>query len=462
MFQRNRSPIPLPNVIHCLLADWNRYQSDCKAETNSAFIQFKYALEPVELRTFIHSKSSHFPRFFWEDRDTGDQLFGAGIAEIITQSSQKTWADAVSAVTARVQDLKDYTIHFIGGLAFDKSNTTPEWPDFGAGVFVLPRIQFVVQNLTPLIVFTFSQYGDGSFSEQLDDICTMMTALLSVGANGDDDQPIPTSVTHHPDLTQWLKGMTHVQSRLASGQYEKIVLARKTVVTFPQPFSPEILFQRLYDYQVKRFAFYLQPKSTQAFMGCSPELLFARSGAVIRSESLAGTSVRCRVGEPASDHDTALHSQKITDEHHYVTQYIQEKLTDICKTISQDPTTSIVQLRNLNHLVRRFRGELLPNVTDTQILNALHPTPAVSGYPEFRVESDLHRLEPFARGWYAGPIGVISPTQSTFAVALRCAVATTSHRLDIYAGAGVIDQSDPLAEWDEIEAKTTLFREILG
>jgi menaquinone-specific isochorismate synthase len=107
-----------------------------------------------------------------------------------------------------------------------------------------------------------------------------------------------------------------------------------------------------------------------------------------------------------------------------------------------------LKLDHVQHMVTRFRGSLKEDVGDDALLTALHPTPAVGGYPVDGALDRIFRLEPHDRGWYAGPVGWIGADKAGFAVAIRSGLVEND-RLTVFAGAGIVKGSDPDREWVE-------------
>ncbi len=109
---------------------------------------------------------------------------------------------------------------------------------------------------------------------------------------------------------------------------------------------------------------------------------------------------------------------------------------------------------NVWHLATPFRGRLHdPSVTALELVAALHPTPAVCGSPREAAREALEHLEPIERGGYAGPVGWMDANgDGEWAIALRCAEITGS-TARLYAGAGIVADSEPEAELDETERK---------
>ena len=142
-------------------------------------------------------------------------------------------------------------------------------------------------------------------------------------------------------------------------------------------------------------------------------------------------------------------------------QSIIERLNPLCETLGIDALPSEMTLAQGRHLVSRIEGLLAEGVTTLDILETLHPTPAVGGTPRPDALDAIRRLEPFDRGWYAGPVGWIGPDAAEFAVALRCGLVWP-RRLSLFSGAGIVSGSTPEAEWDEIEHKIVSFTQVLG
>ncbi|MEK6558474.1 MAG: chorismate-binding protein, partial [Candidatus Margulisiibacteriota bacterium] len=154
---------------------------------------------------------------------------------------------------------------------------------------------------------------------------------------------------------------------------------------------------------------------------------------------------------------TFLDDSKSQKEHAYVMNCLLHGFKHLCSQVSEPSRVTTMPQNGLLHLHSSLRGRLRPTVCDEQILNSLHPTPAVGGYPKEVTRKVLARLEPFKRGWYAGTIGRISLETTELAVGIRSMLARKKS-IYIYAGAGIISQSDAEMEWRELCQKTQPFR----
>jgi isochorismate synthase len=198
-------------------------------------------------------------------------------------------------------------------------------------------------------------------------------------------------------------------------------------------------------------------------IGASPELLVSRRGHEIRSNPLAGSAPRS--GDPDEDRanaDALVRSAKDRDEHVAVVEAVAEVLGPFCRELTWDPEPVLFATANVWHLSTRFRGVLRdppPNVME--LVFALHPTPAVAGAPLGAAMRSIASLEPFERGAYAGPVGwVDAEGDGVWAIALRCA-ELRGERATLYAGAGIVADSDPAHEVEETERKFRAFLDAL-
>lgn len=243
---------------------------------------------------------------------------------------------------------------------------------------------------------------------------------------------------------------------------EKVVLARKVEFSFTEAFDKFLLFKLLREATPNCFHFYFQVQDAYAFLGAPPERLYRRNGRAIFSEAVAGTGMRDDIN--AKDIELGhrlLLSDKDQHEHAFVRRSIEQVFRAICTNISMDKAPSLMNLNIGRHLRSKFHGMLRPSISDIDILQALPPTSAVGGHPKKEAMETIRQLESFDRGWYAGPIGWMSNEAAEFAVAIRSGLAT-DRKLALYSGAGIVEGSKPVDEWQEIEQKIGDFIKALG
>ncbi len=296
------------------------------------------------------------------------------------------------------------------------------------------------------------------------DIETLREGLASLSW----DTPNSTSL-HNPlerievqSRLQWAVAVNRAIAAIGRDELAKIVLARQVRYRFAERPSPWQILKRLREGNSDSYLFGFDRRSHDPFVGASPERLYKRVGKRIETEAVAGTRPRGKTPEEdARYRDDLLHSSKDRTEHELVVRGIAESLKPLANTITVGSTPTVVQFSQVQHLVIQIEADLRLGITDDDLLRALQPTPAVGGYPRANALELIPALESFDRGPYAGPIGWISQNEAEFAVGIRSAVIRNEQIL-LTAGAGIVQGSDPNAEWEEIDQKFNTFASILN
>jgi menaquinone-specific isochorismate synthase len=261
-----------------------------------------------------------------------------------------------------------------------------------------------------------------------------------------------------PNKNDWILKASHCIHRMQQNYLQKVVLARKTVLTFSFPLDPFQILNYLASKKGEATLFFFRPHPEITFLGLTPEHLFARDHQTLHSEAIAGT-IRRKKGEKedTAQKQTLLTSLKNRQEVDYVKDLISQHFSETCSNYSVDESPRILSTSHLHHLYYSFSGSLRKEITDAKLLEKLHPTPALGGYPRKEALDLIAELEPFNRGLYGAPLGLSSPRQSSFAVAIRSAIVY-GRELHVFTGAGLIAKSHPEQEWEELEAKFSLFQ----
>jgi isochorismate synthase len=251
--------------------------------------------------------------------------------------------------------------------------------------------------------------------------------------------------------------------RIRRGPLRKVVLARTIRVEAGRKLDPRKLLKHLRAVEPDGYSFAVDTGEGRTLVGASPELLVSRSGLEIRANPLAGSAPRS--GDPAEDRAHAERlgsSPKDRQEHAIVVEAVFRALDPLCRELAYDREPQLLATANVWHLSTRFRGVLRdPRITSLDVVLALHPTPAVCGEPRDEAMRTIAELEPVPRGAYAGAVGWMDANgDGVWALALRCAeIMDGTARL--FAGAGIVADSDPAAELDETERKFQAFLDSL-
>ncbi len=399
------------------------------------------------------------PRLFWSGRDDAfvtaaigeaDRCFGGADAGFHTLRAQLD----------QVMPHSDTQVRYFGGFRFDMDAAeSEEWSAFGTFTFTLPRFEYVVQDHRSVLACNLILPRDAG---RLEDILNEVDALAFPPAEVSAALPIPISRSDAPDRDEWHRDVDWALRAFRRGPLKKVVLARRAKFGFSDVLDPFALLEHLRAGTANCFHFGFQYRPGEAFVGATPERLFRRSGRRIWTEAVAGTRPR---GDTEEEDERLLRelldSEKDQREHAYVRDSIRDALRPLTEAFYIDPVASEMKLAHGWHLVSRSRGVLHADVHGSEVMAALHPTPAVGGYPTAGALEAIRTLEPFDRGWYAGPVGWIGSRGAEFAVALRCGLVQ-GDTLSLYSGAGIVEGSQPAAEWNEIEQKIGDFLKIFG
>ncbi|MDD5240554.1 MAG: isochorismate synthase [Sulfuricella sp.] len=258
-------------------------------------------------------------------------------------------------------------------------------------------------------------------------------------------------VSSRPDDAAWLKQAAHALADIRSGVLDKVVLARSIQVRSAYPMVPAALMAALAVRYPGCIHFAHAFPQGGVLLGATPESLVSLAGGRVASDALAGTDWR----EGALDDDKNLH------EHRLVVNAIVRALDPVCGFLEIPSRPNVFTLQELRHLRSVIRGTTHPGITLFDLVERLHPTPAVGGAPTRRALEWLARHGEARRGWYSGATGWIGfDGGGEFAVALRCAWLHGSEA-ELYAGAGIVAGSDPHDELEETEAKLNAMLSVL-
>jgi menaquinone-specific isochorismate synthase len=443
-------------------------------------LQVAVTLEDVDDTILWLRGQKVLPRIFYADPEQRLVSAGAGSAHTLQGTGY----------------LETFPIHsnlppefrYYGGERFDQaSSPEKEWSDFGGHLFVLPRMELVrsrepfsdknIKNCSQVLDSTEQEFllavniffGDGAkvhrhgFQEQLQDALQCVQRMGTSWLRKQCPIPMPSATELDTSWEQWRAAVDGALERMASGQLDKVVLARSCLVRLAAAVDPLDILLRLRP--AGSYRFFLQPAHGRAFLGCSPERLFRAADGVIETVAMAGT---CPRGGSESE-DAALAAQllgsaKDSCENSVTADYIRRRLASVAADVIVGDVF-VTKLRHVQHLCRTIRATLRPaapgaRVPAGELLRCLSPTPAVCGEPRPAAAAWIRRVEPRDRGLYSGPVGVVSGRSAEFLVAIRSALTEPDaaggggcRALRVYGGAGIVPGSEALGEWRETALK---------
>ncbi len=434
------------------------------AQVNGAgprILRLTQPVDPVDPLVWLRAQATS-EKLYWSGRQTGTAVAGAGVADVITPAGAPLDVAALQEQLARRWAQAGGTpVRYYGGLRFDdeRLDRADRWAAFGTGRFVLPRVELRTDGQTATLACHLVLPRDTAAPAE---IRHTLDTLVDPPAEPVGRLPSATARTDAPHRAGWIESVEWVLQAIAADRLEKVVLARRSTFDFRRTLDPLAILQRVQDTTPECFHFAFQPEGGSAFVGASPERLFRQVGRRVRTEAVAGT--RSRGDSDQADEalrEELLASEKDRREHAFVQDTIEQVLESLCTRVELNHPPAEMKLARGRHLRSRLEGTLQDGVTPLDLLDALHPTPAVGGVPAEAARAAIRAQEPFDRGWYAGPVGWIEPEAAEFAVAIRCGLVRGA-QLDLYSGAGLVEGSVPEQEWDEIEQKIGDFAAVLG
>ena len=346
----------------------------------------------------------------------------------------------------------------LGGFAFDASESPGgRWSGFDCGWLVLPRLLFVREGGASGVVL-----APGTDQEELDALLAEHAAASLAELPEPDAAAAPLRVLWDLNRPALLAAVSDVAAEIRSGAYEKAVLAATREIEAGAPIEPSVALDRLRDGYPDCHLFCFRA-GDGIFLGASPEQLVGLRDGRVTALGLAGSARRGRT--PEEDEalgDGLLHSAKDRIEHEIVVRALREVLAAHAEDLHAPNQPGLLRLRNIQHLATEVTATARAGVDVLDLVERLHPTPAVCGWPTASAREVIARHERFDRGWYAGPVGWVDGAgDGEFAVALRSALVRGA-RAWLFAGAGIMGDSDPSAELAEIELKFRPLTTALG
>ena len=337
--------------------------------------------------------------------------------------------------------MQSSSLSLVGGIQFE-----------GLCQFVLPRL-ILVKNSQKL-----TAYLTLNISEQAVDFTDFFAepSRSSLIQNHQILSPQPACT-----FEQWKANIEQAIIQIKSGDLRKVVLANATQLTFENHISAYDLVEQSREINLGCYHFLWAENAQNAFIGSTPERLYYRKGNQLFTEALAGTvAVSDNPIETEKNAQWLLKDTKNIYENQLVVEDIEAHLNTYVEAFEVH-SPEIKRLHNVQHLRRRIEAILKADVLDQDCLRQIHPTAAIAGLPRAKATQFIAKNEPFKRGWYAGTLGIFNPQEAEFCVTLRSA-KIEHNQITLYAGAGIIKESEPVSEWQEIERKSQALSKLLG
>jgi len=295
----------------------------------------------------------------------------------------------------------------------------------------LPEDHFFITDFTKENMYYFKAEEEiSSFSNE----------MLSVK---NDDEVFSVSGRHY------LNGLQYFLDGFEESDIEKAIYSRINVVDRGEE-AVENVFRRLAKaYHNQAFVYVVSDQQLGTWMGATPEILLSGNKNLLHSMALAGTKAEKELEW----------TEKEEAEHQYVVDYIKNTIENHRPSDLHVFETETVKNGAVYHLRTNFEFSLSPeNWND--LMNSLHPTPAVCGTPMEKAKEYILQLEPHNREFYTGMLGWRGEDNLEVYVNLRC-MQVMKNSYALYVGGGITKDSNIANEWEETEAKSKTLLEII-
>jgi menaquinone-specific isochorismate synthase len=375
-----------------------------------------------------------------------DGLVGWGVAAEVRTRGATRFADADKwwrETTARAEVHDDVVEPGTGPVAF---GTFAFADEPGDSVLVVPRVLVGRRGE----VAWLTTVGDETAPALPTDLLTADQPAAPMGVSFADGAL---------NGEEWMSAVADAVARISRGDLEKVVLARDLVATADEPIDVRWPLRRLTEQYPMCWTFHVD-----GMFGATPEMLVRRERGLVTSRVLAGT-IR-RTGDDERDlalAATLARSSKDLEEHEYAVRSVADALDPHCSSMNVPEAPFVLHLPNVMHLATDVAGVVhdAATVSSLQLAEALHPSAAVGGTPTPVATDLIAEIEGMDRGRYAGPVGWMDASgDGEWGIALRSA-RISGRTVQLFAGCGIVADSDPEAELAEAQAKFVPVRDAL-
>lgn len=346
----------------------------------------------------------------------------------------------------------------MGGFSFDPLRPhEPQWADFPDALLVLPRFLLTVRGEESWVTTNLVVAPGGVIEPSRAELEAARARVIGLAR---ESRPVALPEGGDAELrfeglrpaSAWRALVGDAVQAIRRGPLEKVVVARAVHAEAARELDPFTALRHLAIAHPESHLFGCW-RGGSVFLGASPERLVRLEGREVSASSLAGSAPRGAT--PQADDALAaelLASPKDRAEHAVVRRMLCAALAELCDDVQALPEPSLLTLANVHHLHTNVSARLREGHSLLELVARLHPTPAVGGEPRADALRWIREHEQLDRGWYAAPVGWLGAAAGEFAVGLRSGLLRGNEAW-LFAGCGVVADSDPQAELEESEVK---------
>ncbi|WP_428911239.1 isochorismate synthase [Niallia sp. Krafla_26] len=448
-----------------------------KAKKTSASILVSdvQKIESIEPLSFFAAgfNKYHGERFFWKHPSEEFYLIGLGICKrMVTDQEadrffhvEKEWNRLIEkAIIQTTENTQGTGPTAFGCLSFDPlKEKTKLWSNFDDSIFHVPKYMLTVKD-HQVYLTTNVICSDQDDSTMIDKIEMEMKEIVEASVTYRlpvENHLLVKRIDINPE--KWKQAVDKVAHDLQNNpSLKKVVLARELRLIFNKRIVIEKVLNSLLKDQHNSFIFAFESNG-DCFMGATPERLVKKEGDQVFSACLAGSIARGKSEkEDLQLGNTLLDDKKNRIEHQYVVDMIREAMNDTCSKVCIPESPQLFKLKHIQHLYTPVVGKVNPNTSLLDLVKRLHPTPALGGLPKNEALIKIREVEELDRGFFGGPIGWFDHKgNGDFSVAIRSGLIQ-GNEASIFAGCGVVEDSESESEFEETNIKFKPMLSALG
>lgn len=437
-----------------------------KIDADKGYLTLHFNISEYDIneeKLFSYFKSYQGQRYWFRSKDERHNIVGIGYTASIAREkfSSGVLSEEKTALFNNVQKVEldnmlKSRLSLFGGTKFDDSQKTDDWNQFKEVEFHLAEWQFSLSSQE--LLYTVENHG-----QSLPELFDYLHHILG---------EVDAHVTQTPETPEaglirdifpeeWKALVEDAVEALDEESFLKVVLSRQRLIRFNQNISPEFLIHRLNDESGTYTIYYEKNDST--FVSKSPERLFEIQDNALSTSAVAGSSPRT-----LSEHDNAASrtflqsDNKNLYEHQLVRESIVDDLKPYSHFVKYSEIPELMENKYIYHLHTPITARLKDEVDVFQLIDAIHPTPAVGGMPKSLAKEYISSHEFGTRGLYAAPVGILEENNNCeFVVSLR-SMLIRQRSATLFAGCGIVKASDSEEEFKETSVKFTPMLNVLG
>lgn len=419
--------------------------------------KLNYELDPTVL--FHVTEDSAGDRFYFKKNDNETSFFGYHAIKRFKndfeskQSIFREWEKYKSDIDLIHPNSERHHLKICGGFQFSTHKSGDEWREFGINHFILPEVLVTIEEGNTYITYTVE-----ADQFEIDSFLTIIDKLTQENVSPDFEKG---EIKRIEDIykDEWRDLVKDTIDIL--DENKKIVLARKRLIMFDKNINIPYILNQATQGEHNSYLFVLESQDS-VFFSQTPEQLMEINDEVLSTKAVAGTIKRTHQDDVDNENINAfLNDEKNLNEHRFVVDSILNDIELYVEDITYNEKPQILTNDHLYHLYTKIKGQLTSE-SYIGLLDNLHPTPALGGYPKEEAIEYIEQNEFGTRGLYGAPVGYIDMYDNCeFIVAIR-SMLIKKNQATLFAGCGIVSDSDADSEVEETAVKFSPMMKALG